>query len=178
MPRTKQRPDPTTTDDASPGAGSGGEPSSPPGTSTNPAADPEPQEGTGGDNKQTDPVDINLVVIAGRLSADPESRTLESGTTLVRFLVTVRLSQPRRRVDVIPVTMWEPPDDLIADPPLRGDRVWFTGNIRRRFWEGPEGRRSRLEVVAHHFQRGDGPDATGSGGGVDDETGGDGGGPA
>ncbi|MDQ3781733.1 MAG: single-stranded DNA-binding protein [Actinomycetota bacterium] len=175
MPRTKQRPDPTTTtnDDDSPSVGRDGEPSSPTGSASDPVADPDLQGATGGDIQPTGPVDINLVVIAGRLSADPESRTLESGTTLVRFLVTVRLSQPRRRVDVIPVTMWEPPDDLMADPPLRGDRVWFTGNIRRRFWEGPEGRRSRLEVVAHHFQRGDGPGAIG--GDVDIQSGGTGG---
>lgn len=158
MPRTKQRSDPTTTDHDGHSADSGGGPSLPPGSTTEPTADPDEGGAVGDDNKQSDSVDINLVVIAGRLSADPETRTLESGTNLIRFLVTVRLSQPRKRVDVIPVTMWEPPDDLLAVPPLRGDRVWFTGNIRRRFWEGPEGRRSRLEVVAHHFQRGDGPD--------------------
>ncbi len=73
----------------------------------------------------------------------------------MRFLVTVRLTEPRRRIDVIPVILWEPGRRLVRKPPVRGDRVWFTGNVHRRFWEGPDGRRSRVEVVAHRVELGD-----------------------
>jgi|GEM_PF-645928 len=121
------------------------------------AASPPPETGDRPVATPTDTaelIDVNLVVLSGHLSAEPEIRTYESGATAARFLVTVRLNEPRRRVDVIPVTVWEPDDDLTSDPPNRGERVWFTGNLQRRFWEAPDGRRSRLEVVAHQFQRG------------------------
>ena len=78
----------------------------------------------------------------------------------MRFLVTIRLAEPRKRIDVIPVTLWDPTRELVRKPPVRGDRIWFTGNVQRRFWEAPDGRRSRVEVVAHQVER-VGPDAGG-----------------
>lgn len=93
-------------------------------------------------------MDLNLVVIAGRLAAPAEIRQFESGSMLVRYLLTVRSEEPRRRVDVVPVTLWDPPRELIdADPPP-GARLWVTGSVQRRFWSQTSGRRSRLEVVA------------------------------
>jgi single-stranded DNA-binding protein len=96
-------------------------------------------------------MDLNLVVLCGRLATEPELREFDSGTQLVRLLVTVRSDQPRRRVDVVPVTMWDPPTDFLDDPPEKGRRVWVCGSVQRRFWEAPDGRRSRLEVVAEQI---------------------------
>ncbi len=93
-------------------------------------------------------MDLNLIVLCGRLATEPEVRLFDSGTRLIRLLVTVRSDMPRKRVDVIPVTMWDPPDDLVDELPERGTRVWVCGAVQRRFWESSEGRRSRIEVVA------------------------------
>jgi single-stranded DNA-binding protein len=95
-------------------------------------------------------MDMNLVLLNGHLAAPAEVREFESGTRLVRYLLTVRSETPRRRVDVIPVTLWDPADDLVDDAPGAGIPLWVTGSVQRRFWEGPDGRRSRLEVVATH----------------------------
>lgn len=97
-------------------------------------------------------MDLNLVVVAGRLAAEPEVRQFESGSRFVRYLVTVRSAEPRRRVDVIPVTLWDPTDDLLAAPAPLGCKVWAAGMIQRRFWSAEDGRRSRLEVVAHQVE--------------------------
>jgi len=97
-------------------------------------------------------MNMNLVVVAGKLAAPPELREFESGSRLLRSLVTVRSDTPRRRVDVLPVTLWEPEaDHEVADAPV-GKAVWVVGSIQRRFWSGPDGRRSRLEIVAHHME--------------------------
>lgn len=93
-------------------------------------------------------MDLNLIVLCGRLATDAELKVLDSGTRLMRLLVVVRSEEPRRRVDVVPVTVWDPPDELFDAPPVRHQRVWVCGTVQRRFWESPEGRRSRLEVVA------------------------------
>lgn len=90
--------------------------------------------------------DLSLTLLRGRLASAPERRAFESGASLLRLLVTVRTSAPRRRIDVIPVTLWDPGDELPAFE--AGDRVWVVGSVQRRFWDGPEGRRSKLEVVA------------------------------
>jgi single-strand DNA-binding protein len=94
-------------------------------------------------------MDVNLVVLAGRIAAPPELREFESGARLLRLLVTVRLEQPRRRLDVVPVTRWDPTDDDLDHQ--AGDRIYVTGTVQRRFWSNPDGRRSRLEVIAEHI---------------------------
>ena len=94
-------------------------------------------------------MDLNLVVIAGRIAAEPDIQTLESGTTLMRLLVTVRSEEPRRRLDVIPVVRWNPDIDAIPDGPIRGRKLWLVGALHRRFWSAEDGRLSRVEVVAH-----------------------------
>jgi single-stranded DNA-binding protein len=97
-------------------------------------------------------MNMNLVVLAGKLAAPPELREFESGSRLLRSLVTVRSEAPRRRVDVLPVTLWDPEDGhKLIDAPV-GKGVWIVGSIQRRFWNGVEGRRSRLEIVAHHME--------------------------
>lgn len=93
-------------------------------------------------------MDLNLIVLCGRLAVEPELKEFDSGSRLVRLLVTVRSDEPRRRVDVVPVTLWDPPQDLLDDMPDKGRRIWVCGSVQRRFWESPEGRKSRLEVVA------------------------------
>jgi len=94
-------------------------------------------------------MDCNVVVLAGRLAAQPEIRTFESGTTLMRLLVTVRSTEPRARLDVIPVVQWNPDLDAIPDEELRGRGVWVVGATQRRFWSAEDGRHSRVEIVAN-----------------------------
>lgn len=93
-------------------------------------------------------MDLNLVVVSGRLAAPPELRTFDSGSRLVRYLITCRSDEPRRRVDVIPVTHWDPPSESIAIDTAPGTAVWVAASAQRRFWGEAEGRRSRLEIVA------------------------------
>ncbi len=92
-------------------------------------------------------MDLNLVVIAGRIAVEPDIETFESGTTLMRLLVTVRTKEPRRRLDVIPVVQWNPDPDTIPDEPVRGRRVRVIGAVQRRFWSQDDGRLSRVEIV-------------------------------
>ncbi len=94
-------------------------------------------------------MDLNLIVLAGRLAAPPETASFDSGASFVRYLVTIRSDEPRRRVDVVPVTHWNP-SPLLADTALApGDRLYIAGSVQRRFWDGQSNRRSRLEIVAH-----------------------------
>lgn len=92
--------------------------------------------------------DINLAVLCGRLATAPELRLSDSGGRSMRFLVTVAAERPRRRIDVVPVILWDPSDDLVDNPPEQNSRVWVTGVVQRRAQDGPEGRRTRIEVVA------------------------------
>jgi single-stranded DNA-binding protein len=97
-------------------------------------------------------MDLNLVVLAGRIATEPEIRTFPSGTTMIRYLVTVRSSEPRRRVDVIPVSLWDPSPDVREHRDVRGRKVWVAGSVQRRFWADAGDTRSRMEIVAHEVR--------------------------
>lgn len=97
-------------------------------------------------------MDLNMTVLVGSLAAVPEwsegTRANGATWTSVRALLTVKSNAPRPRVDVIPVTMWDPVNsDSLAELEV-GDRVFVVGAVQRRFWTHTDGRRSRLEVVA------------------------------
>ena len=108
-------------------------------------------------------MDMNLVVLAGTLATAPELREFESGARLLRLLVTVRQDEPRKRVDVVPVTLWDPPQELMAEHLERGRRVLVVGAAQRRFWEAKEGRKNRVEIVATHVTARDVEAAEGDG---------------
>ncbi|HZD22635.1 MAG TPA: single-stranded DNA-binding protein [Acidimicrobiia bacterium] len=93
-------------------------------------------------------MDLNLVVLCGRLTTPGELRQFDSGTRMLRLLMSVSTEAPRRRTDVVPVTFWEPDDVLVEQVSEKAVRVWVVGSVQRRYWESPDGRRSRLEVVA------------------------------
>ena len=97
-------------------------------------------------------MDLNLGVLAGRLAAPPEHRLLDSGARLVRYLVTVRSDQPRRRVDVIPVTRWNPGPEEAEEPVEPGRQIWIAGGVQHTFWNGDSANRSRLEIIAHQVE--------------------------
>lgn len=92
--------------------------------------------------------DLNLAVLCGRLATEPEIAIHDSGSRKLMLLVTVAARRPRRRIDVVPVTLYDPPDDLIDDLPGPNTRVWVAGAVQRRAQDGPEGRRNRIEIVA------------------------------
>ncbi len=103
-------------------------------------------------------MDVNEVRLCGRIASAPEVRVFDSGTQRVRFLVASRVDEPRSRIDVIPVTMWNPNDDQIPGQLVVSDRVWVTGSVQRRLHDGPQGRRSSLEVIGHEVTTSEPPD--------------------
>lgn len=96
-------------------------------------------------------MDLNLVVLAGRLAAPPELRHFESGKTVVRYLVTVRSEKPSR-VDVLPVGKHSDGEAESRPPGDPGSRIYVAGCVRRRFWDRDGAGRSRLEIVARHVE--------------------------
>jgi len=87
---------------------------------------------------------MNVAVICGTLSRDPDARALPSGDQLVTYEVTVRDVSPAESVPVVwidPAAGW----DAVA----AGDEVVVIGRVRRRFFRTPGGpTQSRTEVLA------------------------------
>ena len=90
----------------------------------------------------TTDADLDLAVVIGTLSSDPVRQTLASGSTLVRYEVTVRDRAP---ADTVPVSWFDPR----RVPSLaEGDRVLVVGRVRRRFYRAGGATRSATEIAA------------------------------
>jgi single-strand DNA-binding protein len=109
-----------------------------------PASPPPSPPGHRADRSGTD---VDVAVVVGVLSRDPEVRTLQSGSTLHRYEVTVRLPTG---TDTVPVVTFD-----AARPPRvgAGDRVAVVGRVRRRFFRAGGSTRSSTEVVATAVRR-------------------------
>ena len=92
--------------------------------------------------------DINVVLVAGRLVHDPESRTLPSGSVAVSFSMTVRT--PGEKTTSVPAVWYDPPKRVLRWS--AGDDVVTQGAVVRRFFRTGAGLGSATEVVV---QRGE-----------------------
>lgn len=103
---------------------------------------------------------VNQVRLVGRLSGSPERRSLPSGDEIVSLRVVIR--RQGGGTDTLPVQLGPgPPAGRRAAPGQvgrralaavervePGSRIEVVGSLRRRWWAGPAGRRSRIEVQA------------------------------
>jgi single-strand DNA-binding protein len=87
---------------------------------------------------------LNLALLVGHLSREPEEVALASGDLLVRYEVTV--PRPDERADTVPVVAVSPP--AFARGLEAGTEVVVVGRTRRRFWSAGGATRSQVEVQA------------------------------
>lgn len=109
--------------------------------------------------------DVNRVVLEGRLTRDPEERTLPSGDLLVVLRVAVHRPDGSR-IDSVEVAVGPPPGRGHRRAPGQaltatvrscaarraGDRVRVEGHLERRFWRAGGAPRTRMQVVAHEVR--------------------------
>jgi len=93
-------------------------------------------------------ININNVVIIGRLTADPEVRHTQSGTTLSKFTVAVTRQFKRDETDFINCTAWGKTAELSGEYLRKGNRVGVQGSIRVSTYE-TEDKQKRKNVEIH-----------------------------
>ena len=97
-----------------------------------------------------EPGTVNLVRLVGRLSQDPQQRTLPSGDELWTFRVVVPRTGPpvqaRATVDALDCTAWSGRCRRTVSSWRAGDLVEVSGAVRRRFFNTGSGVVSRVEV--------------------------------
>lgn len=81
---------------------------------------------------------INLVVLMGRLVADPEYRTTTSGKTVVKMRVAVERDYTTggtRVTDYIPCVAWDKTADFISRHFHKGNMIAVTGQLNSDTYE-------------------------------------------
>ena len=100
---------------------------------------------------------MNHVTLIGRLAADPEARTTQSGISQCSF----RMAVPRRfanqqgvrEADFINIVAWRGTADFCARYFHKGMRVGVEGSLQTRSWQAQDGsKRYAVEVIADNVE--------------------------
>ena len=96
---------------------------------------------------------LNVAIIMGRLVADPELRTTQSGISVTSFRVAVDRSYSKdggqREADFIDVVAWRGTAEFVCKYFGKGQMIALQGRIQTRSYEDRQGnKRTAVEIVA------------------------------
>ncbi len=99
---------------------------------------------------------LNVVVLTGRLTADPELKTTASGTSVCSFSIAVDRrykSGEERQADFINIVTWRASAEFVSKYFKKGQMIAIEGSIQTRRYQDKEGKnRTAFEVVANNVQ--------------------------
>ena len=111
-------------------------------------------------------LNLNKVVIAGRLTSDPELKTTQSGVSVTSFTIAVNRRFQRegaeQQADFISCTAWRQTAEFITKYFAKGSSICVTGSIQTRKWQDQNGQtRYGTDVVVDEAMfvdaKGEGP---------------------
>lgn len=104
-------------------------------------------------------VNINKVMLTGRLTRDPELRYTPSGVAVMTFSLALnrrykdQSGEWKEEVSFVSVVAWQRQAELASEYLKKGSAVFVEGRLQSRSWETGEGqKRSVLEVRAERLQ--------------------------
>ena len=99
---------------------------------------------------------FNLVVLTGRLTADPELKTTPNGISVTTFSIAVDRryrSGEERQTDFINIVAWRQSAEFITKYFKKGSMIGIEGSIQTRRYQDKNGNnRTAFEVVANNVQ--------------------------
>ena len=98
---------------------------------------------------------MNKVLLTGRLTRDPEMRSLASGKNVTTFTVASNefLGGGREKAEYHPVVTWDRLAEIAGTYLGKGQQVAVEGRLQTRSWDDDRGvRHWKTEVVASHVE--------------------------
>ena len=98
---------------------------------------------------------LNVVAIMGRLVADPELRTTQSGTNVCSFRIACDRNFARqgeqRQADFIDIVAWRQQAEFVSKYFQKGSLIAIEGSLQTRQYQDKNGNnRTAVEVVANN----------------------------
>ena len=95
---------------------------------------------------------MNKVILAGRLTEDPELKTTPSGVSVTSFLIAVNrkaAKEGEQQADFFHVTAWRQTAEFITKFFRKASSICVSGSLQNRSWVDPQGiKRYATEIVA------------------------------
>ncbi|HEY0088194.1 MAG TPA: single-stranded DNA-binding protein [Candidatus Lokiarchaeia archaeon] len=107
-------------------------------------------------------MNLNKVILIGRLTSDPEAKTIPSGQMVCSFgLATNRVwtnqetKQKEEKAEFHNIVLWRRLAEIASQYLNKGSLVLIEGRIQTRSWEDQSGnKRYRTEIVGENIQLG------------------------
>ncbi|MDO8474240.1 MAG: single-stranded DNA-binding protein [bacterium] len=106
-------------------------------------------------------MNVNIVILVGRLTDNPESRTTPGGQQVCSFRMatnrawTDRQGTKQERVEYHTVIAWRRLAEIASQYLAKGGLVFVEGHLETRSWQGADGsKKYRTEIIADRLQLG------------------------
>ena len=104
-------------------------------------------------------MDLNKVMIIGRLTRDPELKTTPSGAKVCTIGIATNYvytnqatGQKVEQVEFHNVVLWRKLAEIVAQYLKKGRRIYVEGRLQTRTWEGQDGKKNyRTEIVGDNM---------------------------
>ena len=100
-------------------------------------------------------MDLNKVMLIGRLTRDPELKSLASGRSVASFSVATgrqwkdQNGQVQKQTEFHNVVAWGKLGETISQYLHKGSKLYIEGRLQTRDWTGQDGvKRYRTEIIA------------------------------
>ncbi len=98
---------------------------------------------------------MNKVLLTGRLTRDPEMRSLASGKSVTQFSVATNeyTGNGKEKAEYHNVVTWDRLAEICGQYLGKGQQVAVEGRIQTRSWDDDQGKRHwKTEIVAAHVE--------------------------
>ena len=96
-------------------------------------------------------LNLNKVILGGRLTSDPELKQTQSGVSVCSFSIAVNrkvAKDQEQKADFINCVSWRKVAEFISNYFHRGSSICIVGNIQTRSWDDKNGnKRYATEVI-------------------------------
>lgn len=103
-------------------------------------------------------MDLNRATIIGRLTRDPEMRSLPSGRSVTSFSIATNRAwkdangQLQKQVEYHNIVVWGKPAEIASQYLKKGSQTYVEGHLQTREWTGQDGvKRTRTEIICDSF---------------------------
>ena len=97
-------------------------------------------------------LNLNKVIIGGRLTSDPEQKTTQSGIAVTSFSVAVNRKVKQgeeQKTDFFNVTAWRNTAEFVARYFKKGSSICIVGSLQTSSWTNQKGEKQyRTDIVA------------------------------
>jgi len=98
---------------------------------------------------------VNKVLLTGRLTRDPEMRSLASGKVVTTFTIASNefVGAGKEKAEYVPVVTWDRMAEVAGRYLGKGQQVAIDGRLQTRSWDDDKGTRHwKTEIVAAHVE--------------------------